>query len=64
VQTNILFFNVDPSWGTAGDLVDRLKKKGILVLAESARRIRAVTHLGVDREQVEEASQVIQSLFV
>jgi len=63
VQTNIVFFDVDPSFGTAGKVAERLKEKGVLVIATSASRIRVVTHLDVSREQVEEAAQIFRTVL-
>jgi len=62
VHTNIIFINIDPSLWNAGDLVDRLKQKNVLVLAESAQRIRVVTHLGITKAHMKEAIQIFKSV--
>ena len=41
VDTNILFFEVDPAWGTASQFAAELKKRGVLVLTESRTKVRA-----------------------
>lgn len=59
VETNILFFDVDPSLGSAEELCQTLKDQGVLVLPESAAQIRAVTHLDVSAEQIDRAAKIM-----
>jgi threonine aldolase len=59
VDTNMVIFRVDPGLGTAADMVDALRERGVLVLATSPVKIRAVTHLDVDESQVRRAGQII-----
>ncbi len=63
VETNILFMDIDPAWGTAPQLVQKLKEQGILILAESAHRVRAVTHLDVSTSQIDRAITIIRKLI-
>lgn len=63
VETNILFFDVDPALGSASDICRRLKEQGVLVLSESACRIRAVTHLDVSAQQIEGAIGVFRAVL-
>ena len=53
-DTNLVFFRVDPAWGTAAELAARLKDRGVLVLATAEHKIRAVAHLDVTGEDVEQ----------
>jgi threonine aldolase len=62
VETNLVWFEVDPLLGTASDVVGRLKEKGVLVSALAAAVIRAVTHLDVSRLQCERAAAAIREL--
>ena len=52
VETNIIIFSVKP-YLKANDLVEKLKKEGILVIAMSPTQIRFVTHLDIQPEMVE-----------
>ena len=61
-DTNLVFFRVDPAWGTAAEFSARLKERGVLMNATSATMIRAVTHLDVDRADVDEAIEVLQAV--
>ncbi|MCE5252155.1 low-specificity L-threonine aldolase [bacterium] len=61
VETNIVAFRVTSM--PAADLVLKLKSAGVLVLANAVDRIRAVTHLDVTKEDVNEAVKVIQQIF-
>jgi threonine aldolase len=60
VETNLVFFDVDPDLGPAKDVVDRLKQRGVLVAATAPQRIRACTHLDVSAAQAERAAETIR----
>ncbi len=59
VETNIVFFDVTKTGLSADEIVDRLKARGVLLVAFTTKFIRAVTHLDVDRESVQAAAAVI-----
>jgi len=48
VPTNMVFFEVDPSFGTAAEVCERMAALGVRMIALDPQRIRAVTHLDVD----------------
>jgi threonine aldolase len=58
-DTNILFIDVDPRVGSATDVVERLRRQNVLVLAESRSRIRALTHLDVSSTQIDQAGEAL-----
>lgn len=60
VDTNIVIFKVDPSWGTAAEFVTVLREQGVAVLAISPTQIRMVTHLDVSADQCRAAAVAIQ----
>ncbi|MEC7905991.1 MAG: beta-eliminating lyase-related protein, partial [Verrucomicrobiota bacterium] len=62
VDTNILIFHVEPSLGTASELVDAMRTEGVLTMAVAPQLIRLVTHLDVDAEQVARAGEVIKQV--
>lgn len=62
VETNLVWFEVDPRMGTAAEVAAQLKQKGVLVSALEDHVIRAVTHLGVTRQQCETAAAAIRQL--
>ncbi len=62
IDTNIVIFRVDPALGTAAALVEALRQQGVLVLATSPEKIRAVTHLDVDERQVRRAGTILQQI--
>ncbi|MCS7190982.1 MAG: low-specificity L-threonine aldolase [Fimbriimonadales bacterium] len=63
VQTNIVIFEVDPATGwTSETLLQALKERGVL-LSLSGTRLRAVTHYGITRADVERALATIQALL-
>ncbi len=57
-QTNILLFEV----GDAPAFVGAARERGVLVNAMTATRVRALTHLDVDRADVREALERLRSL--
>ncbi|HET6613154.1 MAG TPA: GntG family PLP-dependent aldolase [Kofleriaceae bacterium] len=59
VHTNILMIDVESS---APDLARAAEQRGVRVLALSAHRIRAVTHLDVDRQACERAARILAEL--
>jgi threonine aldolase len=60
VQTNLVWFHVDPELGTARDVAAALKQRGILVQAPGAQAMRACTHLDVSAAQAERAAEAIR----
>lgn len=59
VETNIIAFRPDPEKITAPDLVDRLKKAGILASTFDGGFVRFVTHLDVTDEMVEQVCSAL-----
>lgn len=62
VDTNIVIFQIDPKLGTAPQFVSKLKDAGVAMMAVSAQSVRAVTHLDVNRGQIEEAAAILKKL--
>jgi threonine aldolase len=64
MQTNLVFFEVTkPGW-TAARLVDACKERGVGIGANTGTRIRAVTHLDVNRKDIDVALKVISDALV
>ena len=62
IRTNIVFFEVDPSLGTAAEFAHHLNAQGVSVIDFDPTRIRAVTHLDVDTRAIDRAIELITSL--
>ncbi len=62
VDTNLVWFEVDPELGTAQDVAAALKQRGVLVQAAGPRTIRACTHLDVSAAQAEQAATAISEI--
>ena len=60
VETNLVWFEVDPDLGTAADVVAALKGQGVLVHAAGPHTARACTHLDVSAAQAERAAETIR----
>ncbi len=60
VETNLVWFEVDPELGTAKDVAAALKQRGVRVHAAGRHTLRACTHLDVSAAQVERAAAVIR----
>jgi threonine aldolase len=63
IDTNMLFFRVDPAWGSAAEFVEQIKKQGIWMLSTAPATIRAVTHLDVSVADVERTIEIIASIM-
>ncbi len=59
VETNIVIFDVDRELGTAAAFGARLRDEGVWLNTVAPQRLRAVTHLDVSREQVEQATRIL-----
>ena len=60
IQTDIVIFEVDPQRMSAAELAQALLDRSVQVGAISSSRIRAVTHYGIERADVEAALSAIQ----
>ncbi|HZB54136.1 MAG TPA: beta-eliminating lyase-related protein, partial [Reyranella sp.] len=59
METNLVFFEITkPGW-TSAKLVDACRERGVGIGANTATRIRAVTHLDVNRGDIDTALKVI-----
>src|SRR2546429_5557032 len=56
VQTNIVIFNLKTSGWSSSDFLQTLAKRGVLGIPVDNERVRMVTHLDVDRNDVEKAA--------
>jgi threonine aldolase len=63
VRTNIVFFNLVAGPMTAHEYRERLLQEGVLMSAVRSRRIRAVTHYGIDRDDIEYVLQVMRRVM-
>lgn len=62
VDTNLVFFHVDPSWGSAPQFAEELRQRGLWMLATGPTMIRAATHLDVDHHDVERAIDILKQV--
>ena len=63
VETNLVFFDVSETGWKAPQLDAALKTRGIRMGAENQKRLRAVTHIDVTREGVEEAGAAVAEIL-
>lgn len=61
VETNILYFDVHPSLGPAKNLCDKLRERGVLMIATGPQRIRVVTHLDATGDAIDRAISILQN---
>ncbi len=62
-HTNIVIFDISPDGPTAAELVTRLLPRGFLVGAFGERRIRIVTHIGVDQDDTDRLCDELKTLL-
>lgn len=59
VKTNIVFFDLQDGL-TADDLADRVARDGVLIMSSAEKRVRVVTHYGIERSDVDAAVGTIK----
>jgi threonine aldolase len=60
LESNLVFFEVDPELGTALQLERAAATRGLKMIAMGSQRMRACTHLDLSRDDVEEAVDIIR----
>ena len=63
VQTNIVIFDLKKSRRPSGDFLKALAGRGVLAVPVDNERVRMVTHLDVDRADVEKAAAVVREVL-
>ena len=63
VQTNLVFFEVAGTSWTAAEFCERLAALGVLMLPLGRYTVRAVTHYGIERADVEHALYIVAQLL-
>jgi len=61
IETNIVYFDIDPRAMSAPDLCKSLKSVGVLMLDTGPSTVRAVTHLQVDRAGIARAIEAVRA---
>jgi threonine aldolase len=63
VQTNIVIFDLKKSGRPSGDFLQALAERGVLAVPVDNERVRMVTHLDVNRGDIEQAIQVVRGIL-
>ena len=63
VETNIIVFEVKDNGRSPAQLVSELKQEGVLINAIGGRKFRAVTHLDISAEDIEEAGRLFAGVL-
>lgn len=63
VHTNIVIFDIEKAGRSATELAESLKENGVLVVPFGRTTLRAVTHLNVQREDIETAAQIFKKML-
>jgi threonine aldolase len=63
VETNIIFFQVEKTGMTASEFVGRLRGLGVRMGASRKERVRAVTHLGISRQDILKAAHAVHEML-
>ena len=63
VETNLVFFDVSESGKTAPEITSKLLESGIRMGATTEKRIRAVTHLDVSKDDVQKAINALRHII-
>ncbi|VTS01013.1 threonine aldolase family protein [Tuwongella immobilis] len=60
IETNLVWFTVDPEWGTAKDVAARYREHGLLIGSMGKQVLRACTHGDVSATEIERAAAIIR----
>jgi threonine aldolase len=60
IETNLVFFDIDPELGNAAQLGGRLLEHGLKMGAMGPQRLRACTHLDISRDDVLQAAEIVK----
>ncbi len=63
VQTNIVVMDIAGAGREVPDVIYALREKGVLAVAFGRNKIRCVTHLDVNREEVRDAIKIFKEVF-
>jgi threonine aldolase len=63
VETNLVFFELEPACGPAGALAAALRERGIRLYDIGPQRLRACTHLDLRRDDILTATGVIREVL-
>lgn len=63
VETNIVFFEVTRDGITGDHIAEALASRGIRILALGARRLRAVTHFGIEAPHISRALKALEEVM-
>jgi threonine aldolase len=63
VQTNIVIYGVTKSGWSSSDFLQALAKRHVLAVPVDSERVRMVTHLDVDRNDVTKAAAVVREVL-
>jgi threonine aldolase len=62
VETNLVWFEIDPDLGTAANLAATLKQRGVWIQIAGPHTLRACTHLDISAADAERAAETIRQL--
>jgi threonine aldolase len=62
VETNLIWFRIDPELGNARDFTATMKEHGVLIHPLGPQLARACTHLDVSTAQAERAAEIIHKV--
>jgi threonine aldolase len=60
VETNLVFFDIDPNLGTGSQLSAALASRGVRISAMDAYRLRACTHMDVPADAIAEVAKALK----
>ena len=61
-RTNMVYFKLGTKYSDAAAFVDMCGERGLLLGAAGPKRIRMVTHIGLDGESVRQAAEILKAL--
>lgn len=63
IETNLVYFEIDSSMATAEQVAQTLARREVMVIPLGTQRLRACTHLDVNREALQRAAETLREVM-
>lgn len=63
MQTNIVIYDLKKAGWSSADFLQALRKRNVLAVPVDSEKVRMVTHLDVDRKEIEKAAGVVREVL-
>ena len=62
-ETNLVFFEIDPAWGSAQTVQEEAARRGVWVIAMGQQVVRAAIHLHISKDDITRAAKILREIL-